>query len=282
MRVCLVAAIASLLAGCGPGAYACEASSQCVDAGVAGMCQPSGWCSFPDPACGSGQRYGDHAGDGLGGDCVDVDTGTGSGGGTGTSAGSVGSVATTLDGGVEATSGGGGSSGNDSEGSTGATMSTTAPATTTNATTSASTTLTTTTDPAMCGDGVMNADEECDGEDFGGSSCESLGYAGGSLSCAADCTTLDLSGCLGCGGPGGACMPFGQCGEQMPCDDVFTCIAIGNPIGTCMPPCGAGCADGTVCNVSFDTCGIDCQSDIDCPRGMSCTQLLNDEFACLW
>ena len=55
------------------------------------MCEPTGYCSFPDAACESGQRYGDYAG-GLAGQCVVDDdiptsgvtaasaTGTGTGG----------------------------------------------------------------------------------------------------------------------------------------------------------------------------------------------------------
>ncbi len=287
MRASIVVAIAWLVAGCGPGAYACEAASQCVDAaGVAGQCQANGWCSFPDAACGSGQRYGEHVGDGLAGDCVDPDGGSGSGSGSGTTAGSIATSATTLDGGVEASSGGG-SSGAVDEG-TGASITTTDPGTssaTTTATTSASTTLTTTTattDAAMCGDGVTEADEQCDGADLGGVSCESSGYAGGALACAADCSGFDFSGCLGCGGPDGSCMPFGQCGQAQPCTDGYTCIAIGNPVGTCMPPCDPGCADGTTCNESFNTCGIPCADDASCPRGMACQMLLNNEFACMW
>jgi hypothetical protein len=56
--------------------YACEADAQCVDAGIAGVCQSPGWCSFPDAGCESGQRYGDLAGGGLAGTCVPVDGGS--------------------------------------------------------------------------------------------------------------------------------------------------------------------------------------------------------------
>jgi len=47
--------------------YTCDTSAQCT---VGGTCQPNGYCSFPDPACASGQRYGAAAGLGLGGLCV--------------------------------------------------------------------------------------------------------------------------------------------------------------------------------------------------------------------
>jgi hypothetical protein len=48
----------------------------------------------------------------------------------------------------------------------------------------------------LCGDGVRNGTEECDGADLGSATCEGMGAAAGSLACAADCT-YDLSGCGG-------------------------------------------------------------------------------------
>jgi len=47
---------------------------------------------------------------------------------------------------------------------------------------------------AGCGDGVMDAGEACDGADLGAATCQSLGFAGGTLACAGNCT-LDTSGC---------------------------------------------------------------------------------------
>lgn len=38
-----------------------------------------------------------------------------------------------------------------------------------------------------CGDGVLSAGEQCDGSDFSILSCASFGYAGGTLTCSADC-----------------------------------------------------------------------------------------------
>lgn len=46
------------------------------DCGADGQCQPSGYCSFPDNECPSGQRYGDLAGAGLAGECVNPTAGT--------------------------------------------------------------------------------------------------------------------------------------------------------------------------------------------------------------
>ena len=54
------------------GVFGCEDDSVCVSGSVQGVCQVNGLCSFPDPACESGQRYGKHSGN-LSGSCVPVD-----------------------------------------------------------------------------------------------------------------------------------------------------------------------------------------------------------------
>ena len=46
-----------------------------------------------------------------------------------------------------------------------------------------------------CGDGVIDPDEDCDGAELGGLTCESLGHTLGTLSCAEDCT-LNSSACM--------------------------------------------------------------------------------------
>ena len=49
----------------------------------------------------------------------------------------------------------------------------------------------------FCGDGAVNqAFEECDGNDFGGASCGSFGFAAGALECTAACH-VDTAGCSG-------------------------------------------------------------------------------------
>ncbi len=58
---------------------------------------------------------------------------------------------------------------------------------------------------SLCGNGVIDPGEECDGGNLGGASCQSEGFGGGNLSCSAGCT-LDTSGCTDCvtdviGGP---------------------------------------------------------------------------------
>jgi hypothetical protein len=46
----------------------------------------------------------------------------------------------------------------------------------------------------MCGNGSIDADEECDGRNLGGASCESLNLSQGVLACT-DVCTFDVSGC---------------------------------------------------------------------------------------
>lgn len=58
------------------------------------------------------------------------------------------------------------------------------------------TTTTTTTGPTVvCGDGVVEAPEECDGADLAGQTCATLGFTGGTLTCAANCA-FDKTQCV--------------------------------------------------------------------------------------
>jgi hypothetical protein len=47
---------------------------------------------------------------------------------------------------------------------------------------------------AACGDGAAGSDEDCDGDDFKGRSCEDFGFSEGALACTDQCT-IDTSGC---------------------------------------------------------------------------------------
>lgn len=71
------------------------------------------------------------------------------------------------------------------------------PMTTSDATTGATTDVPTTgVDPESCGNGALDPGETCDGPDLGGKACVDAGpYIGGTLACAADCKSLDASGC---------------------------------------------------------------------------------------
>ena len=69
-RSCL-AVLSLSLAGCvDAGPFRCESAAECRDDGMEGACEADGFCSFPDPSCGSGRRYGEHARPGLGGECA--------------------------------------------------------------------------------------------------------------------------------------------------------------------------------------------------------------------
>jgi pectate lyase len=50
---------------------------------------------------------------------------------------------------------------------------------------------------ALCGNGVKETGETCDGSDLGGASCSSLGLGTGSLGCLADCSAFDSTLCGG-------------------------------------------------------------------------------------
>jgi hypothetical protein len=77
-----IALAAVLLASCmRSGAYECSSADQCTRGGVQGRCEAVSFCSFPDPACASGARFADYAGD-YANRCVDEvhelpDAGTG-------------------------------------------------------------------------------------------------------------------------------------------------------------------------------------------------------------
>ncbi|HEY0134729.1 MAG TPA: lamin tail domain-containing protein [Nannocystis sp.] len=46
-----------------------------------------------------------------------------------------------------------------------------------------------------CGDGKLDAGEVCDGADLGGKQCADLDFLAGTLACAGDCGSFDVSGC---------------------------------------------------------------------------------------
>jgi hypothetical protein len=101
---------------------------------------------------------------------------------------------------------------------------------------------------AFCGDGVAGAGEACDGADLGGATCESVGFAGGTLGCGVGCQ-VDTGGCV----PG----VLTTCGNGVketaePCDGLdlggATCESLGFLRGTlaCTTGCGydvSGCED---------------------------------------
>ncbi|MFN2425872.1 MAG: hypothetical protein ABR587_05445 [Candidatus Binatia bacterium] len=55
--------------------------------------------------------------------------------------------------------------------------------------------------PESCGDGFGAGDEECDGSDFRGQTCDSLASIAGALTCTPECT-IDTTACGDCPGDG--------------------------------------------------------------------------------
>lgn len=72
----------ALPTGCaGDRVFECTEDDECVLGGVAGRCEPTGYCSLPDGACADGFRYVEEAPDSLAGICVGEVGGDGDGGG---------------------------------------------------------------------------------------------------------------------------------------------------------------------------------------------------------
>lgn len=72
--------------------------------------------------------------------------------------------------------------------------------------------------PSVCGDGVAQGTEECDGDDFRGETCSTLGAGDfGALTCTAACT-VDTALCSDCqpGTPGCRCLRTELAGEENP------------------------------------------------------------------
>jgi biopolymer transport protein ExbB len=68
----LACALGSVIAGCGADAFSCTDHSMC-DRSPGGRCEISGYCSFPDAACASGFRFGEHAPAGLAMRCTEAE-----------------------------------------------------------------------------------------------------------------------------------------------------------------------------------------------------------------
>lgn len=102
----------------------------------------------------------------------------------------------------------------------------------------------------ICGNGVIEGDEICDGGDLAGESCQSQGFVGGELLCFDDCSGLDTGGCTLCGNgiidPGEGCD-----GNALGNQDCFT----------------AGYDGGTL------SCAASCQIDAS-----ACTEITTTQF----
>ncbi len=103
----------------------------------------------------------------------------------------------------------------------------------------------------VCGNGIVETGEACDGDDFAGMTCESFGQPAGTLACSAGCT-LDLTGCRA----------LNVCGDGIrdpdePCDGddfgTMTCESFGMEAGDLV--CTETCTiDASACH-ELDVCG---------------------------
>ncbi|MCA9710600.1 MAG: hypothetical protein KDK70_32460, partial [Myxococcales bacterium] len=99
-----------------------------------------------------------------------------------------------------------------------------------------------------CGNDLAEGTEVCDGSDLAGEDCQSQGYLGGTLACAADCASFDVTGCTA-----PTCGNGIQEGPE-PCDgdDLGGASCLGEGFDSGVLACTPGCTlDLTGCG----TCG---------------------------
>ena len=153
------------------------------------------------------------------------------------------------------------------------------------------------TGTAVCGDGVKNGQEVCDGEHLGEAACADLGFYGGTLACNAQCQ-FNTSGCLGrcgdeivqgsadeqCDGSvlaGATCEQLGYHGGALACTDACTfdetgCAAFGRcgdeTLDADNEDCDGSLPDNVTCNTLGNyggalTCTETCTFDVSaCER----------------
>ncbi len=131
------------------------------------------------------------------------------------------------------------------------------------------------TGTAICGDGVKNGQEVCDGAELGAAVCTDVGFYGGTLACNAQCQ-FNTSGCVGRCGDG---IVQGSADEQ--CDGTVlagaTCEQLGYYGGTlaCTDTCQldeTGCATAGRCgDGTLDADNEDCDGGL--PDNVTCTTL---------
>lgn len=144
---------------------------------------------------------------------------------------------------------------------------------------------TTTCKRVRCGDGVLQAGEECEAGVVMEASCESLGLASGPLGCEASTCAFDVSMCVGCGN--------GEIGADEVCDGAAlgdaSCESLGFAGGAlaCDATCGA--LDTSACLVDLPVptgccvagdpgaCTVDTVETCVCDQAPECCDLAWDD-----
>jgi hypothetical protein len=114
---------------------------------------------------------------------------------------------------------------------------------------------------ALCGDGVVEAPVECDGENVGQRTCINLGYQDGFLGCTSTCV-LDVAGCRTCGNS------IASAGEECDGLDDSLCPGACRSDCSCPPVCGDGVRNQSdeECDGGNDTlCANRCTDECRCP-----------------
>lgn len=118
----------------------------------------------------------------------------------------------------------------------------------------------------LCGDGVVQTDEQCDGMDLTQQSCESLGYSGGDLACNQTTCRFDTSACAS--GPDvrctNSCIDDSCSGVLELCDRTPGCQDLRGCLDGCRDMPSTSCVFACISSVEsvvVATVATDCVSD---------------------
>ena len=114
--------------------------------------------------------------------------------------------------------------------------------------------------PPVCGNGIVEPGEDCDGVELGSETCVDLGFLSGTLACAVDCQ-FDTSACVAGGGPGAFCAQSQDCQQGLFCADGTCCTSACN--STC-ESCALSGSEGTC---TLIPAGLDLDNECG---GLSC------------
>ncbi len=142
----------------------------------------------------------------------------------------------------------------------------------------------TTSTPGTCGDGVVDADEDCD--DMNADNTDACLDTCVAASCGDGFVQAGVEDCEGTVGDA-TCEALGEPGGGITCDDACTLdastCACGNdrvPVGgTCPPECTGGC-DGTTCTIECFGNGACDDESVACPPGWDCDVVCSGNGAC--